>query len=339
MTSVALIKSDYRCKRFQDKLLEYGCEILIVDFDDPSWTRVDLNRVDFLIFYPTWESSSNRPDALNRVKHNLMHIHRCFPNLPMYPDPNVIPYYNDKYAQFLFLTSNRFPIPKTVVLDSHRTLESIEGSLGYPCIVKNRYGAGGNFVFLVNDDVELRGIYDYSRLTFSSKKPAALLLKRLLSRSFLRAGFGAREAVYPFLSFPLLAQKFIPHDKDLKIVVGDYTPIEGHWRKKPEDNSWKMNIDGGGIGEWSYVPEEVKSLAVRLAKSLKAKWLNIDFMFHDDKPLISEFSPVWHHYAQDENKNFVYKDDYNFDIPAAEATDLEELIVSSYYNKTIDHRN
>ena len=92
---------------------------------------------------------------------------------------------------------------------------------------------------------------------------------------------------------------------------------------------WKVNIDGGGIGEWSYVPEEAIALSERLARDLDTLWLNIDLLFTGKDFLITEFSPVWHHYAFREKPSFVYKEDYNIPVPLEISLDLEKIIVES----------
>ena len=92
---------------------------------------------------------------------------------------------------------------------------------------------------------------------------------------------------------------------------------------------WKMNIDGGGIGIWGHVPKEAIVISERLANDLKASWLNIDLIESNGRFLITEFSPVWHHYAYKEKPGFVYKDDYNIGVPLETALDLEEIIVKS----------
>ena len=45
--------------------------------------------------------------------------------------------------------------------------------------------------------------------------------------------------------------------------------------------------------------------------------------------LITEFSPVWHHYAYQEQEKFIYEDDYNIPVPLKESLDLEKIIVAS----------
>ena len=49
----------------------------------------------------------------------------------------------------------------------------------------------------------------------------------------------------------------------------------------------------------------------------------------DGQFLITEFSPVWHHYAYQEKSSFVYKDDYNITMPLEVSLDLERIIVES----------
>ena len=93
---------------------------------------------------------------------------------------------------------------------------------------------------------------------------------------------------------------------------------------------WKVNIDGGGTGVWGKVPQKAIDLSIQLATDLDATWLNID-MIMDEKGrfLITEFSPVWHHYAYKEKPTFEYRDDYNIDTPLEVSLDLERIIVES----------
>jgi hypothetical protein len=103
---------------------------------------------------------------------------------------------------------------------------------------------------------------------------------------------------------------------------------------KANEGMWKVNIDGGGIGEWSKIPEEAINLSVRLAKNLEASWVNIDMIVNDGEFLITEFSPVWHHYAYKEKPSFVYKDDYNIDTPLEVSLDLERIVIESLLDAT-----
>ena len=330
---VALFRSDKRFGSFSKKLESYGCEVIEMSFDSSDWYLHDFSAYDCLIYFPSFLGSSSKADSLLNVKSNLRFLNSQFPDLAMFPDPNLFKYYNDKYEQFLYLSKLGFPIAKTIPIKNLALLDEVEKRIGYPCVVKNRYGAGGDYVYLVKSRTELANLVRFANLNFSGWKNGILILRHILSRKFLRGFFGSRVSDYPFLSLPLLVQEFIEHDRDLKLVIGDNTVVEGHWRRKAASSMWKMNVDGGGIGEWSNIPEDIQTLGVSLAKSLGAKWLNIDFIFKDGLALISEFSPVWHHYKYKESDRFVYSDSYNLPLSPETASDLEELIVSSYMRK------
>ena len=330
MRKAVLFKSPQRFKQFKNKLEENGIEVHVLDFNGHEWLSFDYHQVDMLIHYPIFNFSSNHPQALQEVYDNLTFLHATFPHLKMYPDPGLLKYYNDKYRQYLFLSHHHYPIPDTVPLFSDKSLDLAEKKLGFPMIVKNRYGAGGGQVFKVHSARELKGYFDMSRMHLFHAHAIKYFFKEMLTkRIFYYWLIKAKKSLYPFFSTPLLAQKFIKIDKDLKTVTGDNAVVEAHWRYQADSSMWKMNIDGGGTGVWEYVPDEAKSLSLKLARDLDARWLNIDLMQSDGQFLISEFSPVWHHYAYKENPGFIYRDNYNLDVPLEISLDLERIIVES----------
>lgn len=329
MLKAVLFKSKERFSAFQKKLIEYDIDCKVLDFSAQDWLTYNYSSVDFVIYYPSFTYSSNHPLALQEVYDNIMFIHTEYPNVKIYPDPKIIKYYNDKYLQFLYLQAHNFPIPQTIPLFSQEAVETADQELGYPMVIKNRYGAGGGAVFRVENKNELQSYYKLSTLDLFNTGSAGYFGKMLSKRIFYYHLIKAKQSPYPFLSPPLLAQKFIHIEKDLKTVVGNYKVVEGHWRLQAHKDMWKMNIDDGGVGEWSYIPEEAINLSIRLARELEASWLNIDLIISGNHYYISEFSPVWHHYAYKEKPTFVYKDDYNLDVPLEVSLDLERIIVES----------
>lgn len=324
-----LFKSQERFSAFQQKLSEYGVDTTVLDFETHEWVDFDYNNIDFAIYYPSFKYSSNHPLALQEVYDNLLFIHAEYPNIKMFPDPNGIKYYNDKYRQYLFLTKHGYPIPETIPLFSEKSVDLADKKLGYPMVIKNRYGAGGGSVFRIFNKKELEKYFNLSKLNLFNLDSAKYFSSMLSKRIFYYHLIKEKRATYPFLSPPLLAQKFLRIDRDLKTVVGYYNVVEGHWRIRANENMWKMNIDGGGTGVWGKVSQEAIDLSVKLAKDLKASWINIDLIKSNGKFLITEFSPVWHHYAYKEKPSFVYKADYNIDIPLEVSLDLERIIVES----------
>jgi glutathione synthase/RimK-type ligase-like ATP-grasp enzyme len=328
---VGLVRSPERFEAFRQELSAHGCDVREISFDSENlWSEYDFASLDAIIFFPSFQFASSHPLALRHVQDQLAEIHRRHPHIKMFPDPALAPYYGDKVRQQLFLSRAGFPVPRTVVLETEASMLRAEQALGFPMVVKNRFGAGGDYVFLVENRKQLRAYFNASNMRFSGIEGWRFASSRFLRRSTIRGFFGDREAYYPLLSAPLLAQEFVPHDSDLKTVVGDGTAVEFHWRRKADKSMWKMNIDGGGIGEWSYVPPEPLELSVRLAKALGTKWLNTDLLHSKGQWFISEFSPVWHHYKYREMPSLRYEESYNGPIDAERASKLETLIVKSY---------
>ena len=149
-----LFKSKERFSAFHNKLLENDVEITVLDFKEQEWISFNYSTIDFLIYYPSFTYSSNHPLALQEVYDNLTFIQSEFPNLKFYPDPRLIKFYNDKYRQYLFLQAHNFPMPETIPLFSPDAVDLADQRLGYPMIIKNRYGAGGGSVFRVQNNKE-----------------------------------------------------------------------------------------------------------------------------------------------------------------------------------------
>jgi len=329
MLKAVLFKSKERFVAFQRTLEGKGVDCTVLDFARHDWIDFDYRNIDFIIYYPSFSYSANYPLALHEVYDNLMFIKSRYPESLIYPDPNSIQFYNDKYKQYLFLKTYNYPIPTTYPLLSEASVDLADEQLGYPMVVKNRYGAGGSAVFKVSSKKELLKYYHLSTMNLFSVDALKYFWGIATKRIFYYHLIKARRMTYPFLSPPLLAQKFVTMDRDLKTVIGNYKVVEAHWRIQAHKEQWKVNIDGGGIGMWSAVPQDAIDLSEKLATDLKTSWLNIDMIPYEGSFLITEFSPVWHHYAYKEKPSFVYKDDYNIDTPLEISLNLEKIIVES----------
>jgi len=327
--SAVLFKSIERFDAFKSKLEYYGVEYTVLDFDRNDWLEFDFSTVDFAVYYPSFENSSSSPMALYKVHDNIAFLRSEYPQLGLYPDPGIIKYYNDKYRQYLFLKKNDFPIPDTMPLHCMQDLDSAEAEYGYPMILKNRYGAGGGAVFRAENRKELDKFYRLSRMDLFNPASLGHLAQKVSKRLFWYFTIKEHQVPYPFLSPPLLAQRFVKIDRDLKTVVGKDRVVEAHWRLQANEGMWKMNIDGGGTGVWSEIPQDALDLSMRLADKLNSTWLNIDLIHSGERFLITEFSPVWHHYLYKEKPSFVYADDYNLDS-LEYSLDLERIIVESF---------
>ncbi|MGI9326448.1 MAG: ATP-grasp domain-containing protein, partial [Pseudomonadales bacterium] len=217
-----LVRSPTRFEAFKQKLTEKGVSVTVIDFDDPEWIFTDFDAHDFLIYYPSFERVSAHPLSLSRVRDHLNFIAQESPSLALYPDVNGVYYYGDKFRQHLHLKKHGFPTPETIPLYSPESVGQAAEKLGFPMVVKNRFGAGGDYVLLVQDRKELAALYRRAAMDYSSMRSIwALTKSTLLRREFYYWWLKRKELNYPFLSHPLLAQKFQAHERDLKVVVGD----------------------------------------------------------------------------------------------------------------------
>jgi glutathione synthase/RimK-type ligase-like ATP-grasp enzyme len=322
-----VVRSHRRCDTFIAKLQERGVQVETLDFDAANWNKTHFGAFDIVIYYPEFSFTSNHPLALWKTKDNFAYVaSQCRPGAAVYPDPGLIPFYNDKYRQYLFLSGTDLPIPETLALVSDSAVEQAIRTFGWPMVVKNRFGAGGDSVFKVERGRDLRALYDLSRLNLTPGWSWIKVARQAFKREFWYY-FKNGQLLYPVPSWPLIAQRFYNIQRDLKIVVGEGSVVEAHWRRPARRNMWKMNIDAGAVGEWGFVPERAIEIGERLASTLGAGWLNVDLLETDNRFLIGEFSPVWHHYKYREKESFVYSKDYNIPVPLERALDLEGLIV------------
>lgn len=325
-----LVKSAKRFDAFEKELRQSKLDITVIDPSDPGWIEYDYSSIHILIYFPSFGFDSSSPHAVSHVVDFVEALHRRYPHLVIFPDPLTIGYYNDKYRQFLLLKSRNLPSPRTIPLLSMKAVSLAQKQLGFPMVLKNRHGAGGGAVFKVYNQKQLLLNYRLSMLDFWSLGAFRHLINSLSKREFYYHLIKAKKLQYPFFSFPLLAQEFVKTSRDIRVVVCNRKIIEAHWRIQASSSQWKVNIDGGGIGEWSKVPDRVIEISIKVAQELQTNgWLALDILQSSDDYLITEFSPVWHHYAYKEKSTFVYRDDYNIEIPLEESLQLEKMIVRS----------
>ncbi|MEJ2253367.1 MAG: ATP-grasp domain-containing protein [Nitrospirota bacterium] len=336
--NAVLFRSEERFDSFSQTLEKLGVRYTVLNFGSNEWLDFNYSDVDMVIYYPSFQYSSNHPLSLHHVRDDLMHIASMNPHLVMYPDPGLFDFYNDKYKQFLYLKARGYPMPTTYPLLSAESVTIAEERLGYPLVIKNRYGAGGEGVFRVRERKELEKYCKLAVLDLFNPGSIRHFMNMASERIFYYHLIKAKKMKYPFLSPPLLAQEYVTTDRDLKTVVGKGRVVEAHWRHQAHSEQWKVNIDDGGIGVWSRVPQAAIELSERLAADLNARWLNIDIIPRDGEYLITEFSPVWHHYAYREKPSFIYREDYNIETPLEESLDLESLIVRSLIQAVRDKR-
>ncbi len=77
-------------------------------------------------------------------------------------------------------------------------------------------------------------------------------------------------------------QEYIPHERDLRVVLINYDPVLAYWRIRRKDD-FRTNISQGGRISFSDIPEEAISLAVEWAKKCKFNDVGLDLIQHEGR--------------------------------------------------------
>ena len=72
-------------------------------------------------------------------------------------------------------------------------------------------------------------------------------------------------------------QEYLPHNRDLRVVLINYQPVLAYWRESPPGN-FRTNLFQGGSINFKDVPHDVVGLARILAKKCKFDDVGLDFI-------------------------------------------------------------
>jgi len=87
---------------------------------------------------------------------------------------------------------------------------------------------------------------------------------------------------YLHLTHVAYIQEYLPHDRDLRVILIDYQPILAYWRESPP-GSFKTNIFQGGIIHFENIPREVMGIAQEIARKCRFDDVGLDFIRHHGK--------------------------------------------------------
>jgi ribosomal protein S6--L-glutamate ligase len=182
--------------------------------------------------------------------------------IPLVNDLNSITITRNQYITLQVLVSSGLPVPDTCFITKKEFfLEAVSKVDGFPVIVKQVDGMGGDGVIKVNDEKD--GI------------------------PFLENHLKDRKGV--------IIQQFIPPEKriDIRIlVIGG--KIAGAMKLEPRLNDFRANIHQQGKAEKFDLSKDLKTLAIKAAKICDLEIAGIDLIIgNDQNPLIIEvnYSP------------------------------------------------
>jgi ribosomal protein S6--L-glutamate ligase len=98
-----------------------------------------------------------------------------------------------------------------------------------------------------------------------------------------------REQLEGYLRVNSIAyiQEFIPHERDLRVILVNYEPILAYWRtRRPE--SFRTNVYQGGSISFDDIPEEGIALAKEAARKCRFNDAGLDLLLHNGKWYVLE---------------------------------------------------
>ena len=204
------------------------------------------------------------------------------PNFPDYSseerglilDAEVILYPTDHYAEF-FMTLGKaiFPSLETCLYSDDKLKQTtLFNMLGFPHPLTR-------FYYRRHHGEVLK---DWS-FPFVAKKPRASAQGRGVFK------IERREQLEAYLRSNPLAyiQEWIPHERDLRVILVNYDPILAYWRTRKREN-FKTNVYQGGAISFEHVPEEAVALAKEVARKCRFNDAGLDLLPHNGKWYVLE---------------------------------------------------
>lgn len=77
-------------------------------------------------------------------------------------------------------------------------------------------------------------------------------------------------------------QEYLPHERDLRVVLINYRPVLAYWRIRQNGN-FRTNISQGGQIDFDHIPGEGLKTAQEAARRLKLNDVGIDLIRHENR--------------------------------------------------------
>lgn len=221
----------------------------------------------------------------------------------VFPDFNTAWHFDDKVAQKYLLEALDVPlVPSHVFYDKQSAIEWVEDT-SFPKVFKLRRGAGSAHVKLAKSKYEAKKMINkaFSR-GFSQYDKVANLKDRWYKyrtgntsiwnvvKGILRLGkttefakVAGRERGYIYF------QDFIPDNThDIRVIVIDDKAFA--IKRLVREGDFRASGSGHVLYEKKHFDDETIRLSFQIADKVKSKCLAIDYVFHNNNPLIVELS-------------------------------------------------
>lgn len=162
-------------------------------------------------------------------------------NRRIFPSLETHLYADEKILQTTLFQMLGLPHPKTrFYFRRHR--DEILNDFSFPFIAKlPRASSQGRGVFLISGEKELRDYLGMTRVAY--------------------------------------IQEYLPHERDLRVVLVNYDPVLAYWRLRPP-GGFKANLSQGGEAVFYGVPSEALDFAVHCARKCRFDDVGLDLIQH-----------------------------------------------------------
>jgi ribosomal protein S6--L-glutamate ligase len=158
---------------------------------------------------------------------------------PFFPSLETCLYADEKIKQSTLFSMLGVPHPRTRIY-YHLHHQNILGDFSFPFIAKlPRASSQGRGVYRIENQEQLK---EYLHLT-----PVAYI------------------------------QEYLPHDRDLRVILVNYEPVLSYWRHRAPSN-FKTNLRQGGSPSFLEIPDEALSLAAETAFRCRFNDVGLDLI-------------------------------------------------------------
>jgi ribosomal protein S6--L-glutamate ligase len=160
----------------------------------------------------------------------------------IFPSVETYLYAGQKMKQTTLFNMLSIPHPKTNIY-LKREFDRIEKEFPFPFIAKiPRASSGGRGVFKITDSAQLQEYLEKTKFAY--------------------------------------IQEYLPHEKDLRVVLINYQPVLAYWRILPKGD-FRTNLFQGGVIDFDNIPQDALELAKECARKCNFNDVGLDLLQSD----------------------------------------------------------
>lgn len=279
--------------RWDGYLKEKGVEVLKCDLTDPE----NLNKLKTCSgvmwhWYHVFPDKFVAPKILNAIQFGL--------NIPVFPDIKTAWHFDDKIAQYFFLSLIDSPIAKSWFFINKKEASDFINSANFPLIFKLGVGAGSVNVFKLTNKEEAhqklneifdKGIYPYSNYEYELGNKYSvgtnkfdMIKDLLLNKDITKHVNKETHWYYQIEKNYFYVQEFLAgNDFDVRVTVIGNRAFA--FRRFNRENDFRASGSGKINYEINEIPTEAIKIAFEVSKRGEFQSMAYDFLFDSENKL------------------------------------------------------